>query len=193
MEKEVKTTDTPKKIRPFSVMDQMVAHRLAMEGFEIINVIPSNKYADEAHFIFNFNANSAFKKRFKEILAEVESKTAQAAADHEMAVKETSEKVAAVIAALEAENAELKAKLSEKITENDAKIDEKSLKTDEKCAKSAQKTAKNVSKMEKQDEISELDIIMDKLADLEALNNCILSNVAALNFYNHMHPQQKEG
>ena len=63
------------KIHPFNVMDQRVAHRLAMEGFEILKVIPSNKYAAEAHFIFCFNGNSAFKKRFKAILAEEEAKT----------------------------------------------------------------------------------------------------------------------
>lgn len=62
------------KIHPFNVMDQRVAYRLAMEGFEILNVIPSNKYSAEAHFIFCFNGNSAFKKRFKAVLAEEESK-----------------------------------------------------------------------------------------------------------------------
>ncbi|MDE6594196.1 MAG: hypothetical protein K2K57_14185 [Oscillospiraceae bacterium] len=47
MEKEVK------KLHPFNVMDQMIAHSLAMEGFEIINVIPSNKYA-EAVYSFSY-------------------------------------------------------------------------------------------------------------------------------------------
>lgn len=149
-----------KKVRPFNVMDQMVAHRLAIEGFEILGVVPSNKYADKAHFIFTFNSNSKFKKRFQEILAEVEA----------AAASEVSE-----LDKLKAENEKLKAELCEK------------------GAKSVSKSAKNVSKTGKTGEISEktdcsdMDAILDKLAELEALGNCILSNVAARNFYINFH------
>ncbi len=55
MDNEVRTVDTP-KVRPFNVMDQMVAHRLAVEGFEILSVIPSDKYAAEAHFMLSCGA-----------------------------------------------------------------------------------------------------------------------------------------
>lgn len=178
MENEVKTADTP-KVRPFNVMDQTVAHRLAIEGFEILGVVPSNKYADKAHFIFTFNSNSKFKKRFKEILDEVESASAEQK-------KETAD-TAAELERLRTENEKLKAELCEK--------------TAEKCNKSAEnvsKPAKNVSKSDKKCEMSEetarfdRDAVLDKLAELEALGNCILSNVAALNFYKRLHGESKE-
>lgn len=175
MENEVKTADTP-KVRPFNVMDQTAAHRLAIEGFEILGVVPSNKYADKAHFIFTFNSNSKFKKRFKEILDEVEN----ASAEHD---KETAD-TAAELERLRTENEKLKAELSEK--------------TAEKSAKNVSKPAKNVSKSDKKCEMSEktalsdTDAVLDKLAELEALGNCILSNVAALNFYKRLHGESKE-
>lgn len=175
MENEVKTADTP-KVRPFNVMDQTVAHRLAIEGFEILGVVPSNKYADKAHFIFTFNSNSKFKKRFKEILDEVESASAER--DKEAA------EAAAELERLRTENEKLKAELSEK--------------TAEKSAKNVSKPAKNVSKSDKKCEMSEKtalsdrDAVLDKLAELEALGNCILSNVAALNFYKRLHGESKE-
>lgn len=175
MENEVKTADTP-KVRPFNVMDQTVAHRLAIEGFEILGVVPSNKYADKAHFIFTFNSNSKFKKRFKEILDEVES----ASAEHD---KETAES-AAELERLRIENEKLKAELSEK--------------TAEKSAENVSKPAKTVSKTDKKCEmpektaLSDRDAVLDKLAELEALGNCILSNVAALNFYKRLHGESKE-
>ncbi len=175
MENEVKTADTP-KVRPFNVMDQTVAHRLAIEGFEILGVVPSNKYADKAHFIFTFNSNSKFKKRFKEILDEVE----KASAEQE---KESADTVAE-LERLRTENEKLKAELSEK--------------TAEKSTKNVSKPAKNVSKSDKKCEMSEetalsdTDAVLDKLAELEALGNCILSNVAALNFYKRLHGESKE-
>lgn len=175
MENEVKTADTP-KVRPFNVMDQTAAHRLAIEGFEILGVVPSNKYADKAHFIFTFNSNSKFKKRFKEILDEVESASAER--DKEAA------EAAAELERLRTENEKLKAELSEK--------------TAEKSAKNVSKPAKNVSKSDKKCEMSEktalsdTDAVLDKLAELEALGNCILSNVAALNFYKRLHGESKE-
>lgn len=178
MENEVKTADTP-KVRPFNVMDQTVAHRLAIEGFEILGVVPSNKYADKAHFIFTFNSNSKFKKRFKEILDEVES----ASSEQE---KETAD-TAAELERLRTENEKLKAELCEK--------------TAEKCNKSAEnvsKPAKNVSKSDKKCEmsgetaLSDTDAVLDKLAELEALGNCILSNIAALTFYKRLHGESKE-
>lgn len=175
MENEVKTADTP-KVRPFNVMDQTVAHRLAIEGFEILGVVPSNKYADKAHFIFTFNSNSKFKKRFKEILDEVESASAER--DKEAA------EATAELERLRTENEKLKAELSEK--------------TVEKSAKNVSKPAKNVSKSNKKCEMSEktalsdTDAVLDKLAELEALGNCILSNVAALNFYKRLHGESKE-
>ena len=175
MENEVKTADTP-KVRPFNVMDQTVAHRLAIEGFEILSVVPSNKYADKAHFIFTFNSNSKFKKRFKEILDEVESASAER--DKEAA------EATAELERLRTENEKLKAELSEK--------------TVEKSAKNVSKPAKNVSKSNKKCEMSEktalsdTDAVLDKLAELEALGNCILSNVAALNFYKRLHGESKE-
>lgn len=178
MENEVKTADTP-KVRPFNVMDQTVAHRLAIEGFEILGVVPSNKYADKAHFIFTFNSNSKFKKRFKEILDEVES----ASAEHD---KETAD-TAAELERLRTENEKLKAELSEKTAENA-----------EKSAENVSKPAKNVSKTDKKCEmskktaLSDTDAVLDKLAELEALGNCILSNVAALNFYKRLHGESKE-
>lgn len=171
MEKEVKTADTP-KVRPFNVMDQTAAHRLAIEGFEILGVVPSNKYADKAHFIFTFNSNSKFKKRFKEILEEVEAASAEkekAAADN-----------AAELERLRAENEKLKAEISEK------------------SVKIVSKSTKSVSKTQKTDEISEetyrdgFEAVLDKLAELEALGNCILSNVGALNFYKRLHGESKE-
>jgi len=171
MENEVKTADTP-KVRPFNVMDQTVAHRLAIEGFEILGVVPSNKYADKAHFIFTFNSTSKFKKRFKEILDEVE----KASAEQE---KESAE-AAAELERLWTENEKLKAELSEKTAEN------------------AEKSAENVSKTDKTRENSEetarfdRDAVLDKLAELEALGNCILSNVAALTFYKRLHGESKE-
>lgn len=175
MENEVKTADTP-KVRPFNVMDQTVAHRLAIEGFEILGVVPSNKYADKAHFIFTFNSNSKFKKRFKEILDEVESASAERD-------KEAAES-AAELERLRTENEKLKAELSEK--------------TAEKSAENVSKPAKNVSKSNKKCEMSEktalsdTDAVLDKLAELEDLGNCILSNVAALNFYKRLHGESKE-
>lgn len=178
MENEVKTADTP-KVRPFNVMDQTVAHRLAIEGFEILGVVPSNKYADKAHFIFTFNSNSKFKKRFKEILDEVESASAER--DKEAA------EATAELERLRTKNEKLKAELSEKAAE--------------KCNKSAEnvsKTAKTVSKSDKKCEMSEetvlsdTDAVLDKLAELEALGNCILSNVAALNFYKRLYGESKE-
>ena len=175
MENEVKPADTP-KVRPFNVMDQTVAHRLAIEGFEILGVVPSNKYADKAHFIFTFNSNSKFKKRFKEILDEVESASAER--DKEAA------EATAELERLRTENEKLKAELSEK--------------TVEKSAKNVSKPAKNVSKSNKKCEMSEktalsdTDAVLDKLAELEALGNCILSNVAALNFYKRLHGESKE-
>lgn len=178
MENEVKIADTP-KVRPFNVMDQTVAHRLAIEGFEILGVVPSNKYADKAHFIFTFNSNSKFKKRFKEILDEVENSSAEKE-------KESAE-AAAELERLRTENEKLKAELSEK--------------TAEKCNKSAEnvsKPAKNVSKSDKKCEMSEktalsdTDAVLDKLAELEALGNCILSNIAALTFYKRLHGESKE-
>lgn len=178
MENEVKTADTP-KVRPFNVMDQTVAHRLAIEGFEILGVVPSNKYADKAHFIFTFNSNSKFKKRFKEILDEVEN----ASAEHD---KETAD-IAAELERLRTENEKLKAELSEKTAENA-----------EKSAEKVSKPAKTVSKTDKKCEmpektaLSDRDAVLDKLAELEALGNCILSNVAALNFYKRLHGESKE-
>lgn len=178
MDNEVKTADTP-KVRPFNVMDQMVAHRLAIEGFEILGVVPSNKYADKAHFIFTFNSNSKFQKRFKAILAEVES----GSAEQEKEAADT----AAELERLRTENEKLKAELCEKTAENAKK-----------SSKSASKTAKTVSKTGKSCEISEetyrsdMDEIRDTLAGLEALGNCILSNVAALNFYKRLHGESKE-
>lgn len=178
MENEVKTADTP-KVRPFNVMDQTVAHRLAIEGFEILGVVPSNKYADKAHFIFTFNSNSKFKKRFKEILDEVE----KASAEQEKESADT----AAELERLRTENEKLKAELSEKIAENA-----------EKSAENVSKTAKNVSKSDKKCEmpektaLSDMDAVFDKFAELEALGNCILSNVAALNFYKRLHGESKE-
>lgn len=178
MENEVKTADTP-KVRPFNVMDQTVAHRLAIEGFEILGVVPSNKYADKAHFIFTFNSNSKFKKRFKEILDDVE----KASAEQE---KESAE-AAAELERLRTENEKLKAELSEKTAENA-----------EKSAENVSKPAKNVSKTDKTCEMSEktalsdTDAVLDKLAELEALGNCILSNAAALNFYKRLHGESKE-
>lgn len=175
MENEVKTADTP-KVRPFNVMDQTVAHRLAIEGFEILGVVPSNKYADKAHFIFTFNSNSKFKKRFKEILDEVESASAER--DKEAA------EATAELERLRTENEKLKAELSEK--------------TAEKSAKNVSKPAKNVSKSDKKCEMSEktalsdTDAVLDKLAELEALGNCILSNIAALTFYKRLHGESKE-
>lgn len=175
MENEVKTADTP-KVRPFNVMDQTVAHRLAIEGFEILGVVPSNKYADKAHFIFTFNSNSKFKKRFKEILDEVEKSSAEKE-------KESAE-AAAELERLRTENEKLKAELSEK--------------TAEKSAENVSKPAKNVSKSNKKCEMSEktalsdTDAVLDKLAELEALGNCILSNIAALTFYKRLHGESKE-
>lgn len=145
-----------KKVRPFNVMDQTVAHRLALEGFEILGVVPSNKYADKAHFIFTFNSNSKFKKRFQEILAEVEA----------AAASEVSE-----LDKLKAENEKLRTELSDKSTENVNDPAENVLKTD----------------------ISGTDAVLDKLAELEALGNRILSNIAAQNFYKHFHCENKEG
>lgn len=181
MENEVKTADTP-KVRPFNVMDQTVAHRLAIEGFEILGVVPSNKYADKAHFIFTFNSNSKFKKRFKEILDEVEKVSAEQE-------KESAE-AAAELERLRTENEKLKAELSEKTAENAENA--------EKSAENVSKAAKNVSKTDKKCEMSEktalsdTDAVLDKLAELEALGNCILSNVAALNFYKRLHGESKE-
>lgn len=178
MENEVKTADTP-KVRPFNVMDQTVAHRLAIEGFEILGVVPSNKYADKAHFIFTFNSNSKFKKRFKEILDEVE----KASAEYD---KETAD-TAAELERLRTENEKLKAELSEKTAENVKNL-----------PKNVSRTAKNVSKTDKTCEMSEetalsdTDAVLDKLAELEALGNCILSNVAALTFYKRLHGESKE-
>lgn len=175
MENEVKTADIP-KVRPFNVMDQTVAHRLAIEGFEILGVVPSNKYADKAHFIFTFNSNSKFKKRFKEILDEVES----ASAEHDKEAADT----AAELERLRTENEKLKAELSEKTAEN--------------SPENVSKPAKNVSKSDKKCEMSEktalsdMDAVLDKLAELEALGNCILSNVAALTFYKRLHGESKE-
>ena len=40
--------------------------------------------------------------------------------------------------------------------------------------------------------LSDTDAVLDKLAELEALGNCILSNVAALNFYKRLHGESKE-
>lgn len=178
MGNEVKTADTP-KVRPFNVMDQTVAHRLAIEGFEILGVVPSNKYADKSHFIFTFNSNSKFKKRFKEILDDVE----KASAEQE---KETAD-TAAELERLRTENEKLKAELSEKTAENA-----------EKSAENVSKPAKNVSKSDKKCEMSEktalsdMDAVLDKLAELEALGNCILSNIAALTFYKRLHGESKE-
>lgn len=175
---EVKTADTP-KVRPFNVMDQMVAHRLAIEGFEILGVVPSNKYADKAHFIFTFNSNSKFQKRFKAILSEVES----GSAEQEKAAADT----VAELERLRTENEKLKAELCEKTAENAKK-----------SSKSASKTTKTVSKTGKSCEISEetyrsdMDEVFDRLAGLEALGNCILSNVAALNFYKRLNGESKE-
>lgn len=178
MENEVKIADIP-KVRPFNVMDQTVAHRLAIEGFEILGVVPSNKYADKAHFIFTFNSNSKFKKRFKEILDEVE----KASAEQEKESADT----AAELERLRTENEKLKVELSEKTAENA-----------EKSAENVSKPAKTVSKTDKTCEMSEktalsdMDAVLDKLAELEALGNCILSNVAALNFYKRLHGESKE-
>lgn len=182
MENEVKTADTP-KVRPFNVMDQTVAHRLAIEGFEILSVVPSNKYADKAHFIFTFNSSSKFQKRFKAILDEVE---AAAASETEKTAQEIAE-ATAELERLRTENENLKAELCEKTAENAKK-----------SSKNVSKPAKNVSKTDKSDEISEktdrsdMDDVLDKLASLEALGNCILSNVAALNFYKRLHGESKE-
>ena len=175
---KVKTADTP-KVRPFNVMDQMVAHRLAIEGFEILGVVPSNKYADKAHFIFTFNSNSKFQKRFKAILSEVES----GSAEQEKEAADT----AAELERLRTENEKLKAELCEKTAENAKK-----------SSKSASKTAKIVSKTDKSCGISEemyrsdMDEVLDKLAGMEALGNCILSNLAALTFYKRLHGECKE-
>lgn len=171
MENEVKTADIP-KVRPFNVMDQTVAHRLAIEGFEILGVVPSNKYADKAHFIFTFNSNSKFKKRFKEILDEVE----KASAEQEKESADT----AAELERLRTENEKLKAELSEKIAENAEKSAENVSKTDKTCEMSEKTT------------LSDMDAVFDKFAELEALGNCILSNVAALNFYKRLHGESKE-
>lgn len=175
MDNKVKTADTL-KVRPFNVMDQTVAHRLAIEGFEILEVIPSNKYADEAHFIFTFNSNSKFQKRFKAILAEVEGESAE----REKEAAET----AAELEQLRTENETLKAELSEKNAKN--------------SAENVPKPVKNVSKTDKICEISgetdhsDLDDVLDKLAGLEAIGNCILSNIAALNFYKRLYAESKE-
>lgn len=168
MGKEAKTTEEKPKIRPFNVMDQTAAHRLALEGFEILNVIPSNKYADEAHFIFCFNATNAFKKRFKEIIAEVESQKAAAEAERvsfEELLRENEK--------LKAENAEL----LQKIGENSSKSSEKNAENEEKQAFSSDNSD-----------------ILDTLARLEALGNCILSNVSAVSFFERLHNKNdKEG
>ncbi len=172
MGKEAKTTEEKPKIRPFNVMDQTAAHRLALEGFEILNVIPSNKYADEAHFIFCFNATNAFKKRFKEIIAEVESQKA-VAEDEQISFEELlreNEK-------LKSENAELLQKLGENSSKNS-----------EKNAENEEKTG------EKQVFSSDNSDILDALARLEALGNCILSNVSAVSFFERLHNKiDKEG
>ncbi len=168
MGKEAKTTEEKPKIRPFNVMDQTAAHRLALEGFEILNVIPSNKYADEAHFIFCFNATNAFKKRFKEIIAEVESQ------------KSTSEAGSISFEEMLRENEKLKAENAELLQ-----------KTGENSSKNSEKTAENE---EKQVFSSDNSDILDALARLEALGNCILSNVSAVSFFERLHNKtDKEG
>lgn len=168
MGKEAKTAEEKPKIRPFNVMDQTAAHRLALEGFEILSVIPSNKYADEAHFIFCFNATNAFKKRFKEIIAEVESQKAAAEAERvsfEELLRENEK--------LRTENAELLQKIGENSSKN------------------SEKTAENE---EKQVFSSDNSDIIDALARLEALGNCILSNVSAVSFFERLHNKtDKEG
>lgn len=177
MEKEVK------KLHPFNVMDQMIAHRLAMEGFEIINVIPSNKYADKAHFIFCFDSNSKFKKRFKEIKDEVEA-AALSEAENIAELRQELER-------LRSENAKIKAEICEKSAENSAENDEKTpengIKMPQKCAK----TSKSKVNSDMTDS-ADMKTVMDRLASLEALGNCILGNVSALSFYEHLHSRSKE-
>lgn len=138
------------RLKPFNVTNQTAAHRLALEGFELVSVIPSNKSAEEAQFIFTFNATADFKKRYKEILAEAE--------ERENAEKERLAEAAAELERLRAENEELK-------------------------RLSAENTAETAPKTE---EYAGIDAVMDKLAELEALGNCILSNVAALEFFKHL-------
>ncbi|MCM1577965.1 MAG: hypothetical protein NC078_04115 [Ruminococcus sp.] len=179
----------PKKLHPFNVMDQTAAHRLAMEGFEIINVIPSNKYADKAHFIFCFDGTAKFKKRFAEVLSEVE-----AAAEREE--KEKAE-VLAETERLKAENERLNAlicgKSCEKSAENEVKTGGIDLKKGEKCEENEESYEADTMTEEitvDMDNKAVSDII-DSLARLEALGNCILSNVAAANFYKRLHNKEE--
>lgn len=183
---ETEKTTTP-KLRPFAVMDQQIAHRLAMEGFELINAVPSNKYAAEAHFIFTFNGTAAFKKRFNIIREEVESETARIASEKEKEAEE--------IERIKAENAELKAKISEVFCEKSSENTQKNAENIQINAEKTQKNAENMQENEENSQItiknSDVDKILDKLAELQATGNCILSNIAAANFYTSFHNQNR--
>lgn len=184
------------KIRPFNVMDQMVAHRLALEGFEILKVVPSNKYAKEAHFIFSFNASSAFKKRFKEILHEVEESGTQKATDEEAFRKEKAE-MADSIQKLASEVVALKNEICEKDAQILQLTAEKSVFRSEKC----EEKRENAEQDEEISETCELQCletdnseVLNKLAELQALGNCILSTVSAIGFQMNVYKSPaKEG
>ena len=193
------STEEKAKIRPFNVMDQMVAHRLALEGFEIIKVVPSNKYAMEAHFIFSFNANSAFKKRFKELLKEVEQETS-AKKEETAPEAEDFQKEKALLAdnlqKLASENVALKKEICEK----DEQIKQLSAEKAEICEENAENADENSANSEENSEFCELQSVtvdnsevLDKLAEIQALGNCILGTVSAIGFQMNIYKSTKEG
>lgn len=171
------------KPRPFSVMNQQVAYRLAMEGFEIINVVPSNKYASEARFVFVFNGTPVFKKRFFAVREEVERDADRLVSEKDNAAKE--------IERLKAENAALKAEICRQNCEKTAESTQKSAENIQETAENPQKISENLQEISENIKIllenSDAEKIMDKLAELQAIGNCILTNIAATNFYTNFH------
>ncbi len=184
MENEAKNTEKA-KIRTFNVMDQTVAHRLALEGFEILKVVPSNKYAKEAHFIFSFNASSAFKKHFKEILHDVESETGSPKTSEEETFQKEKAEMAASIQKLTSEVAALK----EEICEKDAQIMQLNAEKSAFCSEKCEEKRGNSEQIQEMSEACELQCleadnseVLNKLAELQAISNCILSTVSAIGF-----------
>lgn len=200
MDTEVKTAEKA-KIRPFNVMDQMVAHRLALEGFEILKVVPSNKYAKEAHFIFSFNASSAFKKRFKELLNEVEKEksdnsTDTSSASEAVAFQKEKAEMAASIQKLTSENAALKQEICEKDAQIKRISEEKAADFNENSAKNCENSAfseENSNLCELQSAAFDNSEVLDKLAEIQALGNCILGTVSAIGFQMNLYKNTKEG
>lgn len=196
------STEEKTKIRPFNVMDQTVAHRLALEGFKIISVVPSNKYAKQSHFIFSFDSSATgFKKRFKEILAEVEAVSAKPG--------EEAEKIAALAEeneALKSEIEKLKAAKCEENAENHADNEKNSHESVIKCDESvisSENSAILDENCEQDAATSETcsleqvcsgnEEVLTKLAELQALSNCILSTVSAVAFKMSVYKNKEEG